>query len=105
MVVFETLQPLFDNLSKVPDFSEGLQYNGGPASALLDPPTTGPGYGLSPSLTPSKTVDFSDWGSGAGSAPSSGQKINDPVGFRGDPATVRRNMVSHEFCHPENVVP
>ena len=96
----QTLQPLFDNLSKVPGFSEGLQYNGGPASALLDPPTTGPGYGLSPSLTPSKTVDFSDWGSGAGSAPSSGQKINDPVGFRGDPATVRRNMVSRESCQP-----
>ena len=73
---------------------------GGGGHNLLDPPTSG--YGLSPSLTPSKNpVDYSDWGSAAGSAPSSGTKIGDPVGFRGDPAQVRRNMVSghqNSFC-------
>jgi len=37
-------------------------------------------------------VDYSDWGSPAGSAPSSTSKIGEPVGFRGDPAQVRRNM-------------
>ena len=58
----------------------------------MDPPTSG--FGLSPSMTPSKTADYSDWGSAGGSAPPSGGKINDPVGFRGDPAMVRRNMVS-----------
>jgi len=50
------------------------------------------GFGLSPNLTPSKTVDYSDWGSPGGSTPSSTNKIGEPVGFRGDPAQVRRNM-------------
>ena len=97
-------QTLFDNIPKG-GFTD-LQYNGGGVTGgagghtgggghdLLQPPTSG-GFGLSPSLTPSKNnVDYSDWGSAPGSAPSSGTKINDPVGFRGDPATVRRNMVS-----------
>ena len=88
----QTLQPLFDNFSKG-SFSD-LQYNGaGAGHNLLEPNTNTAAFGLSPSLTPSKTVDYSDWGSPAGSAPSSTSKIGEPVGFRGDPAQVRRNMV------------
>ena len=92
----QTLQPLFDNFSKG-SFSD-LQYNGaGVGHNLLEPQSNTAGFGLSPSLTPSKTVDYSDWGSPAGSAPSSTSKIGEPVGFRGDPAQVRRNMVSLEL--------
>merc|ERR1719220_3269958 len=94
-------QSLFDNIPKG-GFND-LQYNGGGVAGgagghsggghdLLQPPTSG-GFGLSPSLTPSKnTVDYSDWGSAAGSAASSGAKINEPGGFRGDASNVRRNM-------------
>ena len=96
----QTLQPLFDNFSKG-SFTD-LQYNGAGAGGgsghnLLEPATNHgtAGFGLSPNLTPSKTVDYSDWGSPGGSAPSSTNKIGEPVGFRGDPAQVRRNMVSN----------
>jgi len=68
----------------------------------LDPGSIGgqtPGFGLSPSITPSK-VDYSDWGTGStsGSAPGSTGKgapgaaaHQDP--FRaGGPDAVRRNL-------------
>lgn len=102
----QTLQSALDNLSKG-SFSD-LQYNGvggggaGGAGAhsggALDPGSIGgqtpggSGFGLSPSVTPSK-VDYSDWGTGStsGSNPASGQKIGGDH-FRGDPAAVRRNM-------------
>merc|ERR1712165_521490 len=80
-----------------------LQYNGGSGGApgsALDPGSIGgqtPGFGLSPSITPSK-VDYSDWGTGStsGSAPGSTGKgapgapaHQDP--FRaGGPDAVRR---------------
>ena len=89
----QTLQPLFDNLSKTGTVFNDLQYNGAGA---------GSGYGLggqipASSLTPSKNSgpSFSDWGSAAGSAPPSGGKMSDAnVGFRPDTAAqVRRNMV------------
>ena len=93
----QTLQPLFDNLSKGTVFNE-LQYNG---TGGLEA-TSGYGLGqvgqIPTSLTPSKNPgpSFSDWGSGAGSAPPSGGKMPDrdnTVGFRPDAAQVRRNMV------------
>merc|ERR1712142_1187134 len=87
-----------DNLSKGGGFND-LQFNGSHlGSGVLDPGSLGgqtpsSGFGLSPSLTPSK-VDYSDWGTGStsGSAPGSANKntIGDP--YRGDPAQVRRNM-------------
>jgi len=94
----QTLQSALDNLSKGGGFND-LQFNGGHlGSGVLDPGSLGgqtpsSGFGLSPSLTPSK-VDYSDWGTGStsGSAPGSANKnaIGDP--YRGDPAQVRRNM-------------
>ena len=99
----QTLQSALDNLSKGGGFND-LQFNGGHlGSGVLDPGSLGgqtpsSGFGLSPSLTPSK-VDYSDWGTGStsGSAPGSANKntIGDP--YRGDPAQVRRNMVSTEI--------
>jgi len=97
----QTLQSALDNLSKG-SFSD-LQYNGGSGGApgsALDPGSIGgqtPGFGLSPSITPSK-VDYSDWGTGStsGSAPGSSGKAaapghQDP--FRaGGPDAVRRNL-------------
>merc|ERR1719470_408824 len=58
----QTLQSALDNLSKG-SFSD-LQYNGsgGAPGSALDPGSIGgqtPGFGLSPSITPSK-VDYSD---------------------------------------------
>ena len=98
----QTLQSALDNLSKG-SFSD-LHYNGGAPGGALDPgsiggQTPGSGFGLSPaSLTPSKP-DYSDWGTGStsGSAPPSGQKLHGGDPFRGDPAAVRRNMVSQLF--------
>merc|ERR1719221_404734 len=63
----QTLQSALDNLSKG-SFSD-LQYNGsgGAPGSALDPGSIGgqtPGFGLSPSITPSK-VDYSDWGTGS----------------------------------------
>ena len=114
----QTLQSALDNLSKG-SFSD-LQYNGGSGGApgsALDPGSIGgqtPGFGLSPSITPSKVifvqysslfllpflvqVDYSDWGTGStsGSAPGSSGKAaapghQDP--FRaGGPDAVRRNL-------------
>jgi len=96
----QTLQSALDNLSKG-SFSD-LQYNGsgGAPGSALDPGSIGgqtPGFGLSPSITPSK-VDYSDWGTGStsGSAPGSSGKAaapghQDP--FRaGGPDAVRRNL-------------
>jgi len=98
----QTLQSALDNLSKG-SFSD-LQYNGsgGAPGSALDPGSIGgqtPGFGLSPSITPSK-VDYSDWGTGStsGSAPGSTGKgapgapaHQDP--FRaGGPDAVRRNL-------------
>ena len=101
-------QTLFDNMGGHKGGFNDLQYNGGGVSGgagghtgggghdLLQPPTSG-GFGLSPSMTPSKaTADYSDWGSAASSAPGSGTKVNDPVGFRGETSQVRRNMVSDD---------
>jgi len=114
----QTLQSALDNLSKG-SFSD-LQYNGvggGPGHGAMEPGPGGlgpgqtpaqQGFGLSPSMTPSK-VDYSDWGTGStgsGSAPASAQKPGANAGapgpphtqeprqdpFRGDPAQVRRNM-------------
>merc|ERR1719283_5076 len=97
----QTLQSALDNLSKG-SFSD-LQYNGvggGPGHGAMEPGPGGlgpgqtpaqQGFGLSPSMTPSK-VDYSDWGTGStgsGSAPASAQK---PGANAGDPAQVRRNM-------------
>ena len=93
----QTLSSL-DNLSKT-GYDVMNHFNG---QAQMDPGSIGghtpvSGFGMSPALTPSKQ-EYSDWGTGStsGSAPGSGNKNLAPGGFvdRGDPVTVRRNIVS-----------
>ena len=96
----QTLQSALDNLSK--GGYNDLQFNGGHlGGGVLDPGSLGgqtpsSGFGLSPALTPNK-VDYSDWGTGStsGSAQGSANKNNIGDPYRGDPAQVRRNMVSY----------
>ena len=114
----QTLSSL-DNLSKngfVGDIAAasgggGSQFNSGVAAVAGkigggggDPGTIGggghtpssAGFGMSPAnLTPSKADQYADWGTGStSSAPGSANKNQGGFIERGDPATVRRNIVS-----------